>query len=109
MGLFSSSSSQQSSTTVAPNRSKREQCWESRDLYLDCLEQNKIDNPNDVKKYQEELKKCQKQSDAFDRDCAKSWVSYFKDKYVVDLKKERFLREMEEKGGKQLPFPIQRK
>lgn len=108
MSLFGSSTPE-TTTNVAPNRSKREQCWDSRDKYLDCLEVNKIDNPSETTKYKEQLAKCKAQSDNFDRDCSKSWVSYFKEKYAVDLKKERFLREMEEKGGKQLPFPIQRK
>ncbi|KAH3674315.1 hypothetical protein WICMUC_003387 [Wickerhamomyces mucosus] len=104
MGIFSSETKEQ----IAPNRSKREVCWNSRDKYLDCLEKNNIDNPLDDK-YAKVLKdKCSKESSNFDQNCAKSWVHYFKEKYVVDLKKERFLKEMEAKGGKELPFPIKR-
>lgn len=105
MGLFSGSQTPK----IAPNRSKREVCWDARDKYLDCLEVNKIDNPLEDK-YKDVLKKnCSKQEQEFEANCVKSWVHYFKEKYVVDLKKERFLKEMEEKGGKQLPFPIDRK
>jgi cytochrome c oxidase assembly factor 6 len=105
MGLFSSTET----AKIAPNRSKREKCWDARDKYLDCLEVNKVENPLEDK-YQDVLKKnCSAQEVNFQANCAKSWVQYFKEKYVVDLKKERFLKEMEAKGGKQLPFPIDRK
>lgn len=52
---------------------------------------------------------CSQQEKDFEGKCAKSWVQYFKEKYVVDLKREKFLEEMEKKGGQKLPFPVERK
>jgi cytochrome c oxidase assembly factor 6 len=105
MGLFSSSTAQ----TAAPNRSKREQCWDARDAYLSCLEKNNVENPLDDKYASVIKKECSKQENEFEGKCVKSWVHYFKEKYVVDNKRERFLKEMEEKGAQKLPFPVDRK
>ncbi|CDR42914.1 CYFA0S10e03774g1_1 [Cyberlindnera fabianii] len=106
MALFSSSTPKES---TPPNRSKREQCWDARDKYYQCLETNKVDNPLEDKFAPVIKKECSSVEKEFEANCASSWVHYFKEKYVVDLKKERFLKEMEAKGGQQLPFPIDRK
>lgn len=102
MGLFNS----EPQVTPPPNRGKREQCWDARDRFLTCIEKNGVVNPADDKEQATIKSKCSKEDQLFGDKCAKSWVVYFKEKYVVDAKRERFLKEMEEKGGKQLPFPI---
>ncbi|ODV70919.1 Coa6p CYBJADRAFT_169871 [Cyberlindnera jadinii NRRL Y-1542] len=106
MGLFSSSSD---TATVAPNRSKRQVCWDARDEYLNCLEKNNVLNPFEDKYSSVIKKECAQQEKEFESKCVKSWVHYFKEKYVVDLKRERFLKDMEAQGGQQLPFPIDKK
>lgn len=79
---FSSSSSGSSSAAgsptskdggyVAPDRSARERCYESRDLFFACLDENDILDA--VKNDQESRLRCPKQVEAYERDCAKSWV-----------------------------------
>ena len=58
---------------VAPDRSAREKCYESRDIFFDCLDDNNIIDAN--KNDAEARKKCPKEVDAYEKDCAKSWVS----------------------------------
>lgn len=101
MGLFSSNTEQ-----VAPNRSKREHCWDSRDLFFECLDKKNIIDALDDKNQKVIKESCSKENAQYEANCAKSWVKYFKEKRVVDFKRAKFLKEMEEKGGEQLPFPI---
>lgn len=58
--------------TVAPDRSKRERCYESRDIFFDCLDEHNILDAN--KKDAESRAKCPKEVEAYERDCVKSWV-----------------------------------
>lgn len=107
MGFFSKAPE----ATEAPNRSKREQCWDSRDIFFSCLDKIGVENALDKDKaVQENIKKqCGKEDIQFQKDCAKSWVMYFKEKRNTDIKKERFYKEMEEQGAQPLPFPISRR
>lgn len=57
---------------VAPDRSAREKCYESRDIFFDCLDDNKIIDAN--KNDAEARQKCPKEVVAYEKDCAKSWV-----------------------------------
>ncbi|KAG7910992.1 hypothetical protein KL906_001372 [Ogataea polymorpha] len=92
MGIFSSSSS----APEAPSRTKRENCWESRDIYFKCLDEIKVVNPFD-KDVQDTVKKnCGAQDVQFQKDCVQSWVRHFKEKRVFEAKKERMIREAEE-------------
>ena len=76
MGWFSSSKESLPKSpdggTVAPGRSKREACYESRDLFFDCLDANNILDAN--KHDAESRVKCSKEVEAYERDCIKSWV-----------------------------------
>lgn len=77
MGWFSSPTKESTSKsadggTIAPDRSKRERCYESRDLFFDCLDENNI---LDAIKYDGEARaKCPKEVEVYERDCARSWV-----------------------------------
>lgn len=88
----------------APNRSKRRQCWDSRDAYFKCLDKLSIDNALDDKKQQEIATHCGAELKTFDSDCAQSWVKYFKEQRFYAIKKERFMKEMEEKGEQEIPL-----
>lgn len=82
MGLFSnpfsSSPDQQRAEEVrsgarAPDRTERKRCWEARDQYFACLDQNNILDP--LKDEKKAASACKDQSVVFERDCAKEWVS----------------------------------
>lgn len=55
------------------DRNERQACWAARDAYFACLDRNDILNP--LKDGAKATSKCGKESEAFDRDCAASWVS----------------------------------
>ncbi|GME93129.1 hypothetical protein B5S28_g870 [[Candida] boidinii] len=100
MGFFSSSE-----TKEAPNRSKREQCWESRDIYFACLDKIQVSNPFQPDNVTKINKNCYKEDQKFQKDCVASWVKYFKEKRPFDLKKERMLREAKEQNAEVIPLP----
>jgi Cytochrome oxidase c subunit VIb len=58
---------------VAPDRSSRERCYESRDCFFECLDKHDILDAN--KHDAESRQKCPKEVADYERDCAKSWVS----------------------------------
>ncbi|KAL2278995.1 hypothetical protein FJTKL_13985 [Diaporthe vaccinii] len=61
------------SGAVAPTRTERKRCWESRDAYFACLDRNNILDA--IKDDKAAAKQCGGQSTAFERDCASEWVS----------------------------------
>ncbi|KAL9108392.1 MAG: hypothetical protein Q9227_006852 [Pyrenula ochraceoflavens] len=90
---FSSSSSGTTDSKAStadykpPDRNFREQCYLSRDAFYDCLDEHDI---LDASKHDEEVrKKCPKVLAAFERDCAKSWIKYFKDKRVMEYNRDQ--------------------
>jgi cytochrome c oxidase assembly factor 6 len=56
----------------APNRSARAQCWESRDIFYECLDEHDILDA--AKDDAEVRKKCPKELKYFEKDCASTWV-----------------------------------
>ena len=58
---------------VAPDRSSRERCYESRNIFFECLDKHDILDAN--KHDTESRQKCPKEVADYERDCAKSWVS----------------------------------
>ena len=59
----------------APDRSQRAACWAARDEFFDCL--NKHDILDSVKEESAAKEKCGRALEAFERDCAASWVGPF--------------------------------
>ena len=57
---------------IAPDRSAREQCWEGRDAFFQCLDRNGI--IDSVKQDAEAHQKCSAELKQFERNCASSWV-----------------------------------
>ncbi|GME87484.1 unnamed protein product [Ambrosiozyma monospora] len=106
MGLFSLF---QQDTTEPPNRSKREKCWESRDLYFQCLDKIDVSNPFDKNSQKKINKNCHAEDKQFQKDCVASWVKYFKEKRPFDLKKEKMLAEAKQEGAEVVPLPGVRK
>lgn len=77
MGLFSSNPSPASTAedgSYKPmKREERKACWDSRDKYFACLDKNNI--LDSVKDADAAGQKCGKETVAFEKDCASSWVS----------------------------------
>lgn len=57
---------------IAPDRNKRAHCWEARDAYFACLDKNNI--IDSVKQADKADTACASETQAFDRNCASSWV-----------------------------------
>ncbi|KAF3096972.1 hypothetical protein TWF569_006763 [Orbilia oligospora] len=104
MGLLSylglSSSTPPPPKTTAPDRSERAKCWESRDLFFTCLDKHDI--LDSIKDSELANKNCGSELKLFDRDCASSWVEYFKKRRVQEHKKAKLLEQMEAEGGQPL-------
>ncbi|ODV96934.1 hypothetical protein PACTADRAFT_39201 [Pachysolen tannophilus NRRL Y-2460] len=94
MGFFGLSKSEDSSSQI-PMRSKREKCWESRDLFNKCLDKYNIDNALDKNSIKIINQNCAEEDKQFNKDCAASWVEYFKGKRYVEIKKAKMLEQVE--------------
>jgi cytochrome c oxidase assembly factor 6 len=57
---------------IAPDRSSRQKCWEGRDLFFSCLDDNDI--VDSIKEDKEARRKCGKEIAEFESACAKAWV-----------------------------------
>ncbi|KAI9708463.1 MAG: hypothetical protein M1820_003924 [Bogoriella megaspora] len=92
----------------APDRDQRAQCWEARDAYFRCLDRNNI--VDSIKDKDQAAQACGSEGIAFEKNCASSWVTYFKKRRVVDVKKEATLKQLEAEGAQELaPQEIQAK
>ncbi|XP_069825634.1 cytochrome c oxidase assembly factor 6 homolog [Dendropsophus ebraccatus] len=67
----------------APSAQERKACWDAKDKYWRCLEDNR-----------EEAAKCQQMRQSFEGLCPRQWIKYF-DKRRDYLK---FKEELESKG-----------
>ena len=86
-------------TQKPPTSNERKQCWEARDAYFECLDQNglwlqglkpssheqvlavdplHIQAEPDTRKNRE-LYVCRKSKEGFDRNCLASWVGFVRD------------------------------
>ncbi|KIV96795.1 hypothetical protein B0A52_01048 [Exophiala mesophila] len=71
---------------VAPDRNARDLCYESRDLFFECLDKNDILSA--VKEDEKARKVCPTEYAEFERDCAKTWIKYFKEKRVMEYNRD---------------------
>ena len=92
MGLFSTDATVPQSPKPsadgafqAPNRHERAHCWEARDAFFKCLDHNGI--IDSIKDHSLAGDTCGKEGQAFERDCASSWVSDSRWRKYVDLKR----------------------
>lgn len=72
---------------IAPDRTKREACYESRDIFFDCLDRNNILDA--VRNDKDAQAKCGQEHEEFARDCASSWIKYFKEKRVMEYNRDQ--------------------
>ena len=123
-GFGSSSSPSESSTSSsaappAPSREERKACWNSRDLYYDCLTSHKIVKAGDEAKGADGKiasdggKTCKVERDNFNKNCSQSWVSppifcpgpnaymqidYFNQRRVLEFRQRAQLQKAAEQG-----------
>lgn len=57
---------------IAPDRTSRQQCWDMRDQFFQCLDAHDI--LDSVKEDDKAKKVCGAELKGFERDCASSWV-----------------------------------
>jgi cytochrome c oxidase assembly factor 6 len=103
---------------VAPDRNAREICWESRDIFFECLDKNNILDA--IKEDDKARRVCPKEVADYERDCARSWVGihdfsvlrveyadgkvfqikYFKQKRVMEYDRDRTLQRIQQDDAK---------
>lgn len=102
MGIFSSGN--KNNTSVPPNtRSGRAKCWEARDIYFKCLDRINVIDPLNVSNANTIKENCGKEDLAFNESCASSWISYFKEKRLMEYKKEQFAKQIEIENAARQP------
>ncbi|KAH9905766.1 oxidoreductase-like protein [Xylariomycetidae sp. FL2044] len=86
----------------APDRTERKQCWNARDNFYKCLDNNDvIDSLNgEGKKKADKL--CAQENKAFEDNCATAWVTYFKRYRVADYQKKQTLAKLEREGANKM-------
>ncbi|AQZ17837.1 YMR244C-A [Zygosaccharomyces parabailii] len=86
------------------NRSQRKQCWGSRDEFFSCLDSIGVVNSLDPTNAKRIASQCSQQENDFEKNCATSWVKYFKEKRLVDHRKEQFLKKAEDENAQMIDF-----
>ncbi|KAF2278369.1 uncharacterized protein EI97DRAFT_456781 [Westerdykella ornata] len=105
MGWFSSSETDGVKKTSGgafekPSRTNRAKCYEARDAFFECLDRNNIlDSINTKEGVAAAKKACNEQDVVFEKNCAHSWVEYFKKQRVVNYQKEQTIKRIEAQGG----------
>ncbi|KXL44614.1 hypothetical protein M433DRAFT_77169 [Acidomyces richmondensis BFW] len=85
---------------VAPDRSARARCWESRDIFFVCLDKNGI--IDSVKEDEKAKQVCAPELKEFEKSCASSWVTYFKKRRVMEYKRDLTLKTLNAEGANSL-------
>ncbi|KAF2157751.1 hypothetical protein K461DRAFT_290035 [Myriangium duriaei CBS 260.36] len=80
-----------------PDRSERALCWEARDAFFACLESNGI--VDSIKNDAQARQACAASLQRFEKDCAASWVTYFKKRRVMEHQREMTIRRLEKEGA----------
>ncbi|EAT78060.2 hypothetical protein HBI56_198580 [Parastagonospora nodorum] len=120
MGWFSSSPKDEGGPAKTsggafeqPNRSNRKQCYAARDAFFECLDKNNVLDSINTKSGREKAQTfCGQLDQEFEKNCAHSWVEYFKKQRVVNYQREQTIKRIESQGGEivapQLPLPGQK-
>ncbi|KAJ5033568.1 uncharacterized protein L3040_008680 [Drepanopeziza brunnea f. sp. 'multigermtubi'] len=112
MGLFSTSTSaalpppkiSSDGAPIAPDRTQRAHCWEARDAYFACLERNDI--VDSIGESARAAKACKREGEAFEGNCASSWVTYFKKRRVMEYQRTKTLEKLKAEGAQKMPGEI---
>ncbi|BAE56210.1 cytochrome oxidase c subunit VIb-domain-containing protein [Aspergillus pseudonomiae] len=82
---------------IAPDRSSRQKCWEGRDLFFSCLDDNNILDA--IKEDKEARRKCGKEIAEFESACSKAWVKYFKEKRVMEYNRDKTIERIKKEDA----------
>ncbi|KAJ9650167.1 hypothetical protein H2198_010515 [Neophaeococcomyces mojaviensis] len=82
---------------VAPDRNKRELCYESRDIFFECLDKHDILDA--IREDEKARKACPTEVAEYERDCARSWIKYFKEKRVQDWKRDQTIAQIQKEDA----------
>ncbi|CAN8105141.1 unnamed protein product [Discula destructiva] len=90
--------------TRAPDRTERRRCWEARDGYFACLDNNNILDALSKDGEPAAARACSPESAVFERDCAREWVAYFKKWRVADHNRKQRIKALEAQGARAVEF-----
>ncbi|KAI4120687.1 MAG: hypothetical protein LQ338_006839 [Usnochroma carphineum] len=86
---------------IAPDRSARDRCYEARDAFFACLDRaNIVDSIKEADKAEQECGGLEK---GMGRECAASWVKYFKQRRVMEWKKQKTYERLAVEGAEGMP------
>ncbi|KAI0148537.1 oxidoreductase-like protein [Xylariaceae sp. FL1272] len=102
-GLFSSEDDKRKEEVRtgarAPDRTERQQCWDARDAYYNCLDKHDVvDALNGAGKKKSD-KECAVEDSAFQQNCASAWVTYFKKYRVAEYQKKKTIERLQKEGA----------
>ncbi|KAL2045679.1 hypothetical protein N7G274_002109 [Stereocaulon virgatum] len=112
MGLMTTSPSPPQATHIsptpspdgafeAPNRQSRAHCWEARDAFFACLERNGI--VDSIKEKERAGEVCEGEDARLGKECAASWVTYFKQRRVMEWNKKQTLEKLAKENARPMP------
>ncbi|KAI9750029.1 MAG: hypothetical protein M4579_006635 [Chaenotheca gracillima] len=106
--MLSSTSSQSPSEDsnpegAAPGRSQRARCWAARDAFFACLDANGI--VDSLKHKDQADAKCHSEDVVLQKDCASSWVEYFKKRRVMEHQRNETIEKLKNEGAQSMPAP----
>lgn len=78
---------------IAPDRTARTKCWEARDAFFQCLDENSI--IDSIKQDEKAKKACGAELKGFEKDCASSWITYFKKRRVMEFQRAETMKRIE--------------
>ncbi|MCJ1392418.1 hypothetical protein MMC18_005285 [Xylographa bjoerkii] len=85
----------------APNRSARSACWTARDAFFACLDAHGV--VDSITNKEEAERCCGAEEKGLRRDCASSWVTYFKQRRVMEFKRKQTLEKLAAEGARPMP------
>ncbi|MCJ1273984.1 hypothetical protein MMC21_001777 [Puttea exsequens] len=85
----------------APNRKSRDVCYQARDAFFACLDRHGI--IDSVREGWKAEKECGAELRGLERECAASWVTYFKERRVMEAKKARTLEQLKKENAERIP------
>ncbi|KAI9929200.1 hypothetical protein ASPWEDRAFT_180540 [Aspergillus wentii DTO 134E9] len=85
---------------IAPDRTSRQRCWEGRDLFFTCLDNNDILDA--IKDDKGARNKCGKEIAEFETACSRAWVKYFKEKRVMEYNRDKTIERIKKEDAEKL-------
>ncbi|KAI4204709.1 MAG: hypothetical protein LQ350_001024 [Teloschistes chrysophthalmus] len=82
---------------IAPDRTSRSKCYATRDSFFACLDKAGI--LDSIAEGEKAERECGGLEREMGRECAASWVKYFKQRRVMEWKKQQTLNQIKAEGG----------